>query len=80
MALHGLGDEWKFPLQVVDRIPKLYADTFSGWSETLLGRLPSWFRASLFDYQVWQLLGLLALLLMAVLLSRLIKWLATTAS
>lgn len=65
--------EWRFPPEVAQRVPQLYRETFSGWVDATLERMPAVFRARVLNYEVWQLLGLFALLMVSVVVSRLVR-------
>ncbi|MCA9559299.1 MAG: mechanosensitive ion channel [Myxococcales bacterium] len=64
---------WRFPPNVVDRIPALYRGTFSGWTEKTLQRLPPVFRKSILGHEVWQFVGLALLLGLCWLVSRIVR-------
>jgi len=73
IELRRSGDEWRFPAEVVQRVPRLYRETFSGWVDVALNHLPSFFRARIFNYELWQIFGLFLLLMLASLVSRLVR-------
>lgn len=73
LVLVKRGDEWRFPARVVEQIPELYRATFSSWTETALNRLPGFLREPVLGYQAWQLLGLILLLGVAFVVSRLVR-------
>ncbi len=73
VELRKAGGAWRFPPEVVERIPGLHAATFSGWIDGVLHTLPSFFRAKVLDYEAWQLLGLLLLVLLSTVGSRLVR-------
>lgn len=67
------GTRWVFPSAVVQRIPKLYNATFSGWIEAAIQALPPMFRTQVFGYALWQPVGLAVLLLLCFFVSRLTR-------
>jgi MscS family membrane protein len=71
-------DEWRIPASVVGRIPALYRDTFSGWTEATLQRLPPIFSETVLGYQLWQLVGFGLLLLLSALLTWVVRYLVRT--
>ncbi|MCA9540279.1 MAG: mechanosensitive ion channel family protein, partial [Myxococcales bacterium] len=70
VELRRIDGRWVFPATVVDRVPVLYRETFSGFSEAVLARLPGALRATVFGYEIWQFAGLLLLLALSFLVSR----------
>lgn len=72
--MRRVNGEWRFPESTVQAIPRLYADTFSGWVETLLLRLPPVLeRPLLFGFALWQLIGLALLVAIAYAVSRVLR-------
>lgn len=73
IMLHRIGDQWMFPLAVVERIPTLYGQTFSTFTEALVAWLPPVFRIQVMGFTIWQLAGILLFLLLAFVVSRLVR-------
>lgn len=73
VTIHKIGDQWLFPLAVVDRIPALYDQTFSTFTEALVAWLPPVFQARVMGFAVWQLAGIVLLLLLSLLLSWMVR-------
>ncbi len=65
--------EWRFPAGVVNQVPRLYDETFSGWVDATLAHLPGFFRTRILNYELWQLLGLLVLFVLGVFVSQLVR-------
>lgn len=86
-ALHGAlpavylvrdNERWVFPESVVQRIPKLHAATFSGWVEVAIQSLPPVMRKKVFGYAIWQPIGLVALFLLCMVISRITRSLVSS--
>lgn len=73
ITIHRIGDQWLFPLAVVERIPTLYGQTFSTFTEALVNWLPPAFRTQVMGFAVWQLAGIVLLSLLSLLLSWLVR-------
>jgi len=74
MYLVRRGERWVLPASIVQRIPKLYDDAFSGWTAAIVHRLPAVFRVSVLGFALWQILGLVALLLVTATISRAVRF------
>lgn len=70
IVIRKIGEEWLFPASVVERIPDLYNETFSGFTEALIAQLPPMFRTQVLGFAVWQVVGIGLFLLIALLISR----------
>ncbi len=73
VTLHKIGDQWLFPRAVVERIPALHEQTFSTFTEALVATLPPIFRTQVMGFAIWQLAGIVLFLLLALLLSWMVK-------
>jgi len=73
-----LGDQWKFSAATVKAIPALHDATIPPLLERILDALPSWFHSELLGLQVWQLVGILLILLVALLVQKLVVFVVGT--
>lgn len=71
VSIKLIGGEWRFPAEVVERVPMLHAQTFSGAVEAFIARLPGFMRTSFLGFELWQIFALSLLLLIAMFASRL---------
>ncbi len=78
VVLAGDGRRWVFPPSTLDRINDLYREIYPLDLAAMVGAGPSWLRLQVAGVAVWQVLGLLALALLAVLLQRLVIVLVST--
>jgi MscS family membrane protein len=73
-----LGDRWKFSAATAKAIPKLHAETSPATLERILDALPEWVHNRVFGLEVWQLLGILLILLLAFTLQRIVVFVIGT--
>lgn len=73
-----VGDRWLFSAATVRAIPSLHESTIPPLLDRLLGRLPGWFHEHVLGVRVWQLCGMLLIVLFALGLQRLVVLLVTT--
>lgn len=71
VSIRLIGAEWMFPAEVVERVPVLYDQTFSGAVEAMIASLPPWLRTSFLGVELWQYLATALLLLISAFVSRL---------
>ena len=79
LSLHKSGDRWLFTPQAVSATAGLYRETFALDLEGMALYLPQFFHVSVAGAKVWQWLGLLGLLALALLLARLIHAVMSSA-
>lgn len=65
---------WYYSPETVSRIPQLHSQVYPFGTEVLLNLLPKIGQDELLGLQVWQWVGLLALLLLAILIHLLLHW------
>jgi len=73
VLIHKIGEQWLFPVSVIERIPMLYGQTFSTFTEALVAWLPPMFRSQVMGFAIWQFAGIGLLLLLALLASWLVR-------
>jgi MscS family membrane protein len=67
-----LGERWMFSAATVKAISGLHADSVPPTLERILAVLPEWFHNQVFGLQVWQLFGILLILLLALTLQKIV--------
>lgn len=72
------GDRWKFSEATVKAIPGLYAATAPPMFERLVASLPDSFHSEVLGVAVWQLCGILLIILLALVLQRIVVFLIGT--
>ncbi len=73
-----VGDKWVFSAATVKRIPKLYADAIPPTVDRIVSALPAWFHTDLWNFKVWQLFGVLVLIMLAFGLQKFAVFLIST--
>ena len=73
-----LGEQWKFSAATVRQIPALHADTIPPVLERLLAALPAWFHDQVLGVKIWQLCGVLLIILLALTLQRIVVFVIMT--
>jgi len=71
IVLERHGDKWLFSASTLKRIPDLYSSVVPKAFERLLSSLPHWTQTDVVGVKVWQVGGVLLLILLALLLQRL---------
>lgn len=67
-------NKWLYSKQTVDQIPELYKATFPFGSHRLVNLLPQHAHFSILGLQLWQLIGLIILVLLAYIFYRIASW------
>ncbi len=70
-----LGETWKFSQSTIKAIPGLYEETMPPALERLLDSLPAWFHERYLGIAVWQLVGILLAILLALFLQKIVVFL-----
>jgi MscS family membrane protein len=73
-----LGERWKFSAATVRAIPGLHAATVPPLVYRIVEGLPPWFHTVVLGVQVWQLLGMLLILMIGFTLQRLVAFMIGT--
>ncbi|MFW5878176.1 MAG: mechanosensitive ion channel family protein [Myxococcota bacterium] len=73
-----VGDRWLWSASTVSAIPELHRETFAFDAGAFEQRLPEWARGRFLGVEAWKLLGLLALILVAVILRAVVMYLVAS--
>lgn len=73
-----VGERWLFSSATVRAIPALYGDTVPPFVHRIIDALPAWFHELFLGVRVWQLLGILLVLLFAFAVQRTVVFLVGT--
>ena len=73
-----IGDRWMFSERTVEAIPALHEETSPAFLERVVTALPDWFHGDLFGIKVWQICGVLLIVLIALALQTIAVFLITT--
>lgn len=71
--LRRQGVQWRFPATVVNSVNRLYNDTFNGTIDGLIQLMPNWLRGSVLGFEIWQLIGVVGMGVLAFLLGWLVS-------
>ena len=72
--LKKYGDKWLYSQQTVDQIPELFKATFPFGSHGLVNMLPQHAHVKILGLQLWQMIGLVILILLAYIFYRIATW------
>ena len=72
VRLERVGERWVFPRATHARISELYRETFPMGMDDMVEAMPDWLRSGFLGVELWQILGILLLVLVAVILQRVI--------
>lgn len=72
------GERWVFSPATVRAIPELHASTIPPLLERILSVLPAWFHQEVLGISVWQLFGVLVIVLLALVLQRITTFVIST--
>lgn len=73
-----VGERWLFSAATVRAIPALYDATVPSMLHRIVGALPAWFHEVVLGVKVWQLFGILLILLLALTLQKTVVFLIGT--
>jgi MscS family membrane protein len=73
-----LGERWVLSAATVRAIPALHAATMPPLLDRIIGGLPAWFHGDVLGIEVWQILGILLVLLLAFALQKIAVFLIST--
>ena len=66
------GDDWVFSASSLERVPELYSDTYQLGIEDLGDWMPEWLRGEVLGVELWQFVGVLVLVFLALILQKLV--------
>lgn len=73
-----VGERWKFSAATVRAIPSLHAATVPPVLDRILSSLPAWFHSQVLGVKVWQVCGILLIVLLALALQRIVVFVVST--
>ena len=74
ITIEKYGNNWYYSKEMAQVIPKLFKRTFPSWSLELVNGVPDSMKATILGVELWKLLGLFLLIIVAFLAYKLIKW------
>jgi MscS family membrane protein len=72
------GERWEFSAGTIREIPRLYAATMPPLLERILDALPAWFHDQVLGIYIWQIFGVLLIVMLALTLQKVTVFVITT--
>jgi len=75
IKLEKVGNRWLFSKETIDWIPEIYEELYPMELTKFIDGLPLWLRTIVLGVELWQIIGLIAYLLVSCILYRIMAWL-----